>query len=50
MTYREFVVELREEFRKNLERKTGWGKNEVLREFDVSCIMVLSGEVEKEKG
>jgi len=42
MTYKEFISRIRAEYSKALERKTGWGKNEVLREFDVACIMVLA--------
>lgn len=28
---------IREEFKKGLERKTGWGRNEVMSEYDRAC-------------
>jgi len=36
-----FLDILREEFEKRMEKKTGWGKNEVLIEFDKASITAL---------
>ena len=32
----EFVIKIREEFEKNISGKTGWGKNEVLKQLDLA--------------
>lgn len=47
MTHKEFVESLRKQFMEKLKAKTGWGKNEVLHEFDVACILVLTEIVDK---
>ena len=36
-----FVEILREEFEKQLQSKTGWGRNEVLTAFDKACISAM---------
>lgn len=36
-----FLDLLREEFQKNLERKTGWGRVEVMTEFDKASIAAM---------
>lgn len=43
------LTSLRDEFQKNLSRKTGWGRNEVMSEFDSAVIRVLMA-VASEKG
>jgi hypothetical protein len=40
MTVDELVMEIRKQFEKNISTKTGWGKNEVLRQFDMAVATV----------
>lgn len=37
-----FIEILREEFEKATSSKTGWGKNEMMMEFDKACIRALA--------
>ena len=40
MTVDEFLMEIRKQFEENISTKTSWGKNEVLRQFDLSVAQV----------
>jgi hypothetical protein len=40
--YRRMTEQLRTEFFDRLERKTGWGKEEIRKEFDAAITMVLA--------
>ena len=40
--YKEILDKLRLIFLKNLQTKTGWGRNQLMIEFDKSCIELLT--------
>lgn len=41
MTIKEYCTRLRAEFEQRVSKKTGWGKNELLHEFDEASVAVL---------
>lgn len=47
MTLKEFFSRLEEQFFARLERKTGWGKEEVKREFKDAGMALLLEELER---
>ena len=40
--HRELSKKLREKFEVELQKKTGWGRNEVLQAFDAACVELFA--------
>ena len=47
--HKKIVQLLRERFKDKLSIKTGWGKNEVLREFDMACLELYADMLDSAK-
>jgi len=45
MTVDELIMEIRKEFEKEISKKTGWGKNEILNVLDVTIAKVSLQEL-----
>lgn len=48
MNTQEFITKVREEFETTIAQKTGWGKNEIMRTFDLAILKVSFNELSKE--
>ena len=46
MTNREFILKVRNEFERELQKKTGWGKNEVMKTLDAVILDVTLNELD----
>jgi len=44
VTDRALIKAIREEFQKRLQARTGWGRNDVMHEFDQACMDVILSE------
>jgi len=49
VSHKEFVQRLRKKMQESLAQKTGWGRNEILHEFDVVCLLLLAEIVDEKK-
>ena len=48
MSIQEFITKVRKEFDLMIAQKTGWGKDEVMRTFDLAILRVSFNELSKE--